>query len=181
MTGQELIDYIVAAKAESLPVCLFTQHAGPITLMSSDVAKLSGNYILDLKRANTQGFGSYLGIGAETFFDRAEPMEPIGDSTAFDADNEDPNDPRMTMTFDQIVENLLGSMDEKARKSWLEIDEEDIIEGHHTTGRSIRNTYGLWTVGNPTVPTGKHPDDVSYEIMMAVWKRVHEAANKVST
>jgi hypothetical protein len=171
MTGQDLIDFIVGAKAEKLDVCFFAQGKGPIVLTLDDLGSLKGNYIVPGQ--DGRNFGKYIGIGASEFLSHATPVED---------DECEPTevkpDPRMTMTFDEVVADILAAMTDVEVKTWLGVSENDLIMGHHTTGRAIRNTYGLWTPGNPIVGTDenkKHPDDVSMEIMKAVWNKVRAA------
>lgn len=46
---------------------------------------------------------------------------------------------------------------------------EDMIRYHHSVGRSIRNRFGLWEVGEDA-------DEMSHEILKLVWELVHEQA-----
>lgn len=77
---------------------------------------------------------------------------------------------------DDMVESLRSNPE--AVQSWLDIENRsDLIQGHHTVGRYIRNHYGLWLEGNPFVdPTDsegdKHPDAVSMWIIEQVWDRL---------
>lgn len=49
--------------------------------------------------------------------------------------------------------------------------ENKLVLFHHTQGRFLRNTYGLWRSDNPYL-RGRHPDDLSHDIMLAVWRHV---------
>jgi len=104
---------------------------------------------------------SALGINLEA--DALEPHEEVEEAEAQQLP---------IMTFDQIVEHMLAGMDEVAKTSWKNVLRDQLIMGHHSTGRAIRNNYRLWEENHPAVGD-KHPDDVSMEIMEQVWDRVN--------
>jgi hypothetical protein len=81
---------------------------------------------------------------------------------------------RKYLTEDEIVQSLLGKMDDVSRATWRSVKRTDLIQGHHSNGRMIRNQYGLWDEGNPHVvfdPVDhvNHPDQMSMRIMEKVW------------
>lgn len=77
----------------------------------------------------------------------------------------------------EIATEMIKKLRPAARLSWTEIPESDLIMGHHSVGRDIRNYYKLWHADNPYTdasdPNGdKHPDQVSMAIMHDVWQRL---------
>lgn len=76
------------------------------------------------------------------------------------------------LTASEIVDDIYGKIDNESRLllSGIE-DERDLIQFHHSTGRYIRNHYGLWNLDN-TLVKDTHPDDLSMAIITLVWKRV---------
>lgn len=54
-----------------------------------------------------------------------------------------------------------------------------LIGLHHTFGAYIRNTYNLWHKDNPLTQNYeqyplKHPDEVSYNLIVAVWEHFNK-------
>lgn len=83
------------------------------------------------------------------------------------------------LTEPEIVQHMMRRIDGNGeptpeRKSWSDVAYADLIQGHHTTGRHIRNYYQLWDRRNPLTET-EHPDDVSLRIMQKVWCEVNAA------
>ena len=80
------------------------------------------------------------------------------------------------MNFDQIVFDLYGALSNEDIKTLSGMTENEVRSLHHGWGMSIRNQYGLWDSTNPINAT-THPDDVSNDIMVAVWRKVLEIAS----
>lgn len=83
-------------------------------------------------------------------------------------------EPTTFMDENEIVNDLIRRMSEDDVRSWRKYKKEDMILGHHSTGRSIRNEYHLWHSENPHTdgndPNGdNHPDQMSHRIMEKVW------------
>ena len=66
---------------------------------------------------------------------------------------------------------------------------ENLIDYHHSIGRNIRNTYGLWNSENPSTKhwhnfpddrliidgidcSQDHPDAVSFDIIVLMWESI---------
>ena len=67
-----------------------------------------------------------------------------------------------------FVENQLKDVN---RSLFTEITKKEVIRLHTSIGMWIRNNYGLWHEQNPLtrMEGNNHPDDVSFEILEAVW------------
>lgn len=84
---------------------------------------------------------------------------------------------------DDIVANRLGS---GAEEDIIGCAEEELWRLHHSFGRWIRNSYGLWLESNPLTNNDqsyvcdgidhnpKHPDSVSFDIIREVYSRLIE-------
>ncbi len=83
----------------------------------------------------------------------------------------------MTITFlspSTIVQQLLSSLSNADRISLKNIQREDLIQFHHTTGRWIRNKYNLWDEANPYTDENNHPDDISQQIIEELYDLLHQ-------
>lgn len=85
------------------------------------------------------------------------------------------------MTEDEIVDHFIGRLSDEALKSWIAVAKDDLIGGHHGTGRNIRNYYALWHEENPYTdssdPMGDlHPDNMSGRIIERIWERARQLA-----
>lgn len=83
----------------------------------------------------------------------------------------------MFLDKNEIVQDLITSrmdnLDEFKNQNY-----DDLIMLHHSFGRWIRNTYGLWSEINPHIKTLKtHPDDYSFEIIQLL----HQTLNTSKT
>jgi hypothetical protein len=84
---------------------------------------------------------------------------------------------RLYLSEAQIVDDIFENMSPADRKTWLRVkSKRELISGHHTTGRSIRNRYLLWSPHNPVTDitdpqSDKFPDQVSQRIIEAIWTR----------
>ena len=77
------------------------------------------------------------------------------------------------MTFDFIVKDILSFISVDDKKYLKEFCEKDLISLHHSFGRNIRNTYKLWEEPLEDIEyKDKHPDDISMNIIKAVWKEL---------
>ncbi len=91
-------------------------------------------------------------------------------------------------TFDEIVDIILSEIDPASRSALLSMKKDDLIMFHHSTGRAIRNDFGLWDKENPITAQWKeeldergvdmspfHPDATSMRVIETVWEKVHAA------
>lgn len=106
------------------------------------------------------------------------------------------------LTKEQIVDELYNNMDTRDKQALWVLDKEQLSLLHHGFGTHIRNTYGLWDARNPLVydwfydcahaPNGlhkymedgvdchpQHPDQVSQEIIQALYQKVKNAGQEV--
>jgi hypothetical protein len=106
-------------------------------------------------------------------------------------------------TKQEIVDELVGELRhiDAANLKVFYPEEDDLFRLHHTYGQHIRNDFKLWEAGNPLTQQWfkdcafaeegqhqymidgvdhhpQHPDRVSHEIIVAVWKYVHENYNE---
>jgi hypothetical protein len=90
------------------------------------------------------------------------------------------------LTFDEIVIDLIQTIDQEDKDILAKMPKDDLISLHHTLGQYIRNMYQLWeptcplTAGaDPTEDTedSRHPDDVSFKIIEAFWTKLNEDKN----
>lgn len=89
------------------------------------------------------------------------------------------------LTEDEIVEDLIRTMPAESVDSWKRVPKKELILGHHTTGRAIRNHYHLWDKDNPytvndpepnsdgVIDHPLFPDQVSMRIMEKVWEKLN--------
>lgn len=85
---------------------------------------------------------------------------------------------KMFLSEDEIVADMLSRMDDADRETWLKTTRDELISGHNTTGRNIRNYYKLWDSDNPHVvfePANhdKFPDQFSQRVIERVWDAVN--------
>lgn len=73
---------------------------------------------------------------------------------------------------EKIVQYCVSTLKDEDFVILLSLEKEEMIKYHHSIGRWIRNTFKLWFEDNPTL-NGKHPDDVSGEILEGIWETVH--------
>jgi len=84
--------------------------------------------------------------------------------------------PQYPQTVKEAVATLNAEMKEKERLLLTSTPEDKLILLHHSFGRHIRNSFGLWT-GNVELmrDTGEaHPDDASMVIIKALWTKLRE-------
>lgn len=77
---------------------------------------------------------------------------------------------------DKIIRYCVYTLRDEDILILLSLTKEEMIQYHHSVGRWIRNTFKLWFVDNPIL-NGKHPDDVSSEILEGIWETVHLREN----
>ena len=75
----------------------------------------------------------------------------------------------MSEVFDALLEKATDLLTGKQLKELYTCPEKDLILYHHSLGRFLRNNLNLWYEGNPF--PGKHPDDLSQELIVAMWKK----------
>lgn len=76
---------------------------------------------------------------------------------------------------DEIVEDLLAKMSSESKTTLRETPFASLIGFHFTAGRALRNEYKLWDPLNPYL-NGRHPDDVSHEIIEKLWRRLQPSS-----
>jgi hypothetical protein len=86
--------------------------------------------------------------------------------------------PNELLSIDEIVEDLFHWFPRsKDLTKFKKTSKANLTMYHHSLGQFIRNTYGLWLVGNPNVIPDDlgdgHPDGVS----MIVLKKFHDKLN----
>jgi len=77
-------------------------------------------------------------------------------------------------TVDEAVDKLIQITSKSDLDYIKRLAEKDLILLHHSLWRWIRNNYGLWS-GNPELQTDtkeNHPDDASFVIIEAIWKKL---------
>jgi len=71
----------------------------------------------------------------------------------------------------KALDELLSSEDKEKIRNWEESFEDLVADVHHSLGRHLRNTWGLWK-DSPLaqhmrdVHNITHPDDMSHEILV---------------
>lgn len=86
----------------------------------------------------------------------------------------------MTMTVEQIADDILGKWTFATREEFKNTKFEDLIRYHHGFGTAIRNEYKLWErKWTPEVRNGvdyspEHPDQISQTIIETMWKKLHD-------
>lgn len=76
----------------------------------------------------------------------------------------------------ECADDMLAAMDDDSRASWSNISKEDLIAGHFSTGRNIRNHYKMWWDDNHfsnAEVEEMHPDARSMRVMRLVWEAVN--------
>lgn len=81
-------------------------------------------------------------------------------------------------TLDGAVINILSLMDDESKNKVRQMAKNDLIKFHHSWGRGIRNSFGLWK-GNKELIVSScgqycHPDEASMKIIEAVWIKLNE-------
>jgi alkyl sulfatase BDS1-like metallo-beta-lactamase superfamily hydrolase len=82
------------------------------------------------------------------------------------------------MTNEEIVADILSTMAADEKCSWTTIQRNELIEGHSSTGRAIRNYYMMWYPDNPytdssTPDSPTHADARSMRVMEGVWDAIN--------
>ena len=87
------------------------------------------------------------------------------------------------MTREEILEEVFRwylETEEKQQYSFKNCKKENLVTYHNSLGRNIRNEFKLWDVDwEPEIVNGvdispNHPDQVSFDIIVEVWKKVNE-------
>jgi len=81
------------------------------------------------------------------------------------------------LTEQEIHDYILQQLSDDDKAHIREMNFDELIMLHHTTGRSIRNDFGLWDKDNRLVEhdhADHHyfPDQISQRIIENVWKSV---------
>lgn len=78
---------------------------------------------------------------------------------------------------DDAVEQALQEIPVAAQAELAAVKQNDLIQLHHSLGRTIRNEFGLWS-GNAALlescsgRSDAHPDDVSMIIIEQLWAKL---------
>lgn len=90
----------------------------------------------------------------------------------------------MSELFEDMVNEVFSWLEGGQQKNidqFLDTEKDDLVMYHHTLGRSIRNTFELWSItweheikgGVDCSPN--HPDQISMRVIEEVWKRARKA------
>lgn len=86
---------------------------------------------------------------------------------------------KLPETLEEAINTILSGMSLPDRLSFKRTRKDDLIMYHSTLGMQIRNSFGLWS-GNPLLvkdmklKDDTHPDEVSFEIIKALWERIQK-------
>lgn len=86
-------------------------------------------------------------------------------------------DPEFYNTIVDTVDGWLQAERDDIRREFIECEERNLIQYHHSLGRNIRNEFNLWTLEwEPEIVDGfdmspNHPDAISHRVIVDVWKR----------
>lgn len=84
-------------------------------------------------------------------------------------------DPASFTTINEVVEDILASLDERNKDNVRNKSKDQLDEFHFGWGQGIRNYYKLWHNKSLVRSTGKeHPNDASAVIIEEVWKKLQE-------
>jgi hypothetical protein len=78
-------------------------------------------------------------------------------------------------TIEKAVKYLLDRMPEADKETLKNTAEDDLIRFHFGLGMYIRNQLGLWGTNKKLLDSFSgvyHPDDLSMEIIEAIWKEL---------
>lgn len=82
------------------------------------------------------------------------------------------------LSVEEIAGHQLARISSEDLKFFRETEKKDLIGMHHSYGRWIRNSYGLWHPNNPFVVKGDledgHPDGLSMLVLELIHKRCNQ-------
>lgn len=82
------------------------------------------------------------------------------------------------MSNEEVIADILSTMSLEEKCSWTTIQRDELIEGHHSTGRAIRNYYMMWYLDNPYSDSSEpdsptHADARSMAVMEGIWDAIN--------
>ncbi len=89
------------------------------------------------------------------------------------------------VTSSEALQMFLKSLEEKEKKEFKQIDEDDIFKFHHTWGREMRNAWSMSEKNTPLVNCFKtmgitHPDDMSTIILRSAHRQLNKQPIKLT-
>jgi hypothetical protein len=91
---------------------------------------------------------------------------------------------RMRVSFDEMVDEVFSWLEGEPQENFdvfVDTRKDELFKYHHTLGRSIRNTFELWSIEwVPELIGGvdyspNHPDQISMRVIEEVWNRARKA------
>lgn len=79
-------------------------------------------------------------------------------------------DLNMLLTVPEMADCVINEFTQQDREDFLALERDELIHFHHSTGQDIRNAFGLWIAGNPSVLCDA--DDTSMEVLELIWKKL---------
>ena len=92
----------------------------------------------------------------------------------------------MKSSFEEMVDEVYSWIEGEPKENidkFLDMRKDELFKYHHTLGRSIRNTFKLWsTEWVPELIDGvdhssNHPDHISMRVIEDVWERARKVYN----
>jgi len=84
----------------------------------------------------------------------------------------------LTTKYD-IADLVIEKLDDEQRLKITETPEEELIMLHFGLGTWIRNQW-LWSIQYGHLVEGRHPDDVSMDIIRLVWLKLGQQSSSVN-
>lgn len=92
----------------------------------------------------------------------------------------------MNVSVDDMADEVFSWLETKSQENFdafVDTKKDELFKYHHTLGRSIRNTFELWSVEwVPELKDGVdcspfHPDQISMRVIEEVWERARKVYN----
>lgn len=89
----------------------------------------------------------------------------------------------MNYSFDEMVDEVYSWIEGEPKENidqFIDVRKDNLFRYHHTLGRSIRNTFELWSMEwvpeliNGVDHSPNHPDQVSMRVIEEVWERARK-------
>lgn len=84
-------------------------------------------------------------------------------------------DLNMLLTVPEMADCVINEFTQQDREDFLALERDELIHFHHSTGQDIRNAFGLWIAGNPSVL--RDADDTSMAVLELIWKKLKSETN----
>lgn len=86
---------------------------------------------------------------------------------------------KVPITITEALEMFLSALDDDEKKTFSEIEENQIAIFHHTLGQDIRNEWSMWEKNTPLVNNFKeigitHADDMSSILLTSAHRQIHK-------